>query len=371
MGGNKNAFRPGEYRGRGRSGGRVRTVLLFIIALLTVLLVAGVAFMAFMSQYLEYTPDGVIVHWPWVQGETPAPLPIASDPLEVVTDPADVTAEPSLEVEPVEPTPEPTPEPPQYTAVSAVTVTTGQLRSGAAAQAVLSAGGGTLVVEMKDEYGYLEWQSQVPLAATMGVNAGDNRTAQAVRELADAGDLYLVARVTCFRDPALARNWVDPLMTRGGNVWYDRVGICWSSPASQRAADYISALCLELADMGFDEIVLDCAGYPTDGQVSVLAVSDNRPEDLTVPVSAFLSRVAGELKERGVCLGVFTGETLEPGAEVLSGLTAEVLAQNAGRVWLDASVSPWQYTELLTAAGFDNTGARIVSPNNTSGSWYR
>lgn len=370
MGGRKNAFRYGEYRGR--SGGRVRTVLLFIIALLAVLLAAGVAFIAFMGQYLEYTPDGVIVHWPWIQGGVP-PAPIASDPLEVVTGPADAT-EPTLEVEPtpeVEPSPEPTPETPRYTAVSAVTVTTAQVRGGTAAQAVLSAGGGTLVVEMKDEYGYLEWQSQVPLAASLGVNADDNRTAQAVRELADSGELYLVARVTCFRDPVLARNWVDPLMTRGGNVWYDRVGVCWSSPASQRAADYMSALCLELADIGFDEILLDCAGYPNDGQVSVLAVSDNRPEDLTVPVSAFLGRVAGELEERGVCLSVFTNETLLPGEEVFSGLTAEVLAQNAGRVWLDASVNPQQYADLLTAAGFDDTSARIVSPNNTSGSWYR
>lgn len=372
MGGRRNQYGYSEYRGRG--GSRARTVLLFIIALLAVLLAAGVAFTAFMSQYLEYTDNGVIVHWPWAQEERPSLPPIPSDPLEVVSGPAGLDEEPTLEVEPIAeptPTPEPTPEPPQYTAIGAVTVTTSQLRGGTAAQTVLAAGGGALVVEMKNSSGQLAWQSQVPLAASLGVNAGDNRTAQAVRDLADAGDLYLVARVSCFRDPVLARNWVDPLMTKGGNVWYDRVGVPWTSPASQRAADYLSALCLELADMGFNEILLDNAGYPNDGQVTVLATSGNRPEDLTVPVSAFLGRISGELEERGVHLSVFANETLAADSEVFSGLTADVLAQNTARVWLDQKVSLEHYTTLLTAAGFDNPSTRIVAPNNTAGSWYR
>ena len=47
MSGRRNSYGYSEYRGRG--GGRTRTVLLFIIALLAVLLVAGVAVMTFMS----------------------------------------------------------------------------------------------------------------------------------------------------------------------------------------------------------------------------------------------------------------------------------------------------------------------------------
>ena len=363
MGGRKTQYGYSEYRGRG--GGRVRTVLLFIIALLAVLLAAFAAFYALVD--LEYTESGVIIHWPWAQESASAPPPIASDPIQVDTGPVDVTVEPSL---PPEPTPTPKP---QYEVIGAVTVTAAQLRNGSAAQAVAAAGGTALVVEMKNMNGKLAWQSQAPLAAQLGASAADNSAAQAVQTLSQTTDLYLVARVQCFRDPILARNRIGSLMTRGGNVWHDYQGLGWSSPASQQAVDYLSALCLELADMGFDEILLDSAGYPNSGEVNVLATSDNRPEDLTVPVSAFLERLSGELAEKNVRLSVSTDEGLLPGAAVFSGLTADVLAGHAGRVWLSGQAGSQQYAALLTAAGWEDVNPRLVVKNATTspGSWYK
>lgn len=360
MAGRRNRYGYQEYRGR--SG--ARSVLIFIIVLLAVLLAAGLAFIIVMGEYIEYTDTGVEIDWPWLKGE-PSPPPMVSDPVVIVTDEVVVTVEPTPD-----PTPTPTPEP-QYDAIGAVTVTTAQLRDGSAAQAVAAAGGNALVVEMKGIDGRLAWQSQVPLAASLGVNAADGRTAEAVQALAQAGELHLVARVHCFKDPVLANARIGTLMTRGGNIWYDRVGVCWSSPANQQAADYLSALCQELADMGFDEILLDDAGYPYDGQVSVLATTENHPEDLTVPVSAFFARLSGELEAKGVCLSLYAGEQLLPGNTVYSGMTAEVLAQDAGRVWLDARIDAAHYQSILTAAGFDHTAERIVSPNAVAGSWYR
>lgn len=363
MGGRKNKYGYSEYRGRG--GGRARMVLLFIIALLAVLLAAGTAFYAMVD--LEYSENGVLIHWPWAPKES-APLPpIFSDPIQVDTPPVEVTVEPSL---PPEPTPTP---PPAYEVIGAVTVTPAQLRSGGAAQMAASAGGTALVVEMKDMNGRLAWPSQAALALQLGTGAADDRTAQAVRELAENTELYLVARVQCFRDPILARNWVGSLMTRGGNVWHDYQGLGWTSPASQQAVDYLSALCLELAEMGFDEIVLDSAGYPNSGEVNVLAVSDNRPADLTVPVSAFLERLSGELAQRDVRLSVATDETLLPGAAVLSGLTAGVLADHADRVWLGGKADSQQYTALLTAAGWTDPAPRLVVKDAVTGagSWYK
>lgn len=365
MAGRRNQYGYHEYRGRG--GGQGRAVLLFIIALLAVLLAAGAVFYAMVE--LEYTDTGVKINWRGSQASASLP-PIASDPVEIVTDPAVVTVEPTLDVEP---TPTPAPES-AYQPIAAVTVTPAQLRGGSAAQAVAAAGGNALVVEMKDIKGRLAWQSQAPLAASLGANASDNRTADAVRALAEADSLYLVARIQCFRDPLLARQRIGSLMTRGGNVWHDSQGVGWSSPANQQAVDYLSALCLELADMGFDEILLDRAGYPNFGEVHVLATSDNRPEDLTAPVSAFLARISQELGERGVCLSVHTDERLLPGEAVNTGLTADVLAQNAGRVWLDGSASAQQYGPLLTTAGWGEDAApRLVSKNSPAagGSWYK
>ena len=359
--GRKNQYGYQEYRGRG--GGRGRMVLLFIIALLAVLLAAGTAFYLLVD--IEYPPNGMVIHWPWAQ-ESETPPPPTAPPPEL----------PSVAVEVVEPspTPEPTPTPtpePTYNPIAAVTVTTAQLRDGSAAQAVAAAGGNALVVEMKGIKGRLAWQSQAELAATLWANAADDRTAQAVRELAENTELYLVARVQCFRDPLMASSWVGTLMARGGNLWHDAQGVGWSSPASRDAVDYLSQLCLELAEMGFDEILLDSAGYPDFGEVNVLATGDNRPEDRTVPVAAFWARLSEELAEKGTALSVQTTEDALRGDNAFSGATAANLARYAARVWLPAPVKGSDYAAILSNVGLDNAAARIVVKNAASGSWYK
>ena len=107
------------------------------------------------------------------------------------------------------------------------------------------------------------------------------------------------------------------------------------------------------------------------GQVNVLAVSENRPGDLTVPVAAFYQRLSGELGEKGVILSVQTTERALRGDNTLSGVTAEVLAQQAGRVWLPASAQGTDYAALLTAVGLEDAASRIVVENASAGSWYR
>ena len=367
MAGRRNRYGYQEYRGPNNG----RSVLIFIIVLLAVLLAAGVAFMFFLGDYIKYTATGIEIDWPWLKQEPSAP-PVFSDPVVIETGDLVVTLEPTSE-----PTLEPTPTPePQYEPLAAVTVTADQLRNGTAAQAVANAGGGALVVEMKSgNTGKLAWQSQTELAASLNANAANNGVADAIRALAQEGNLYLIARVHCFKDPILASTArIGSLMTRGGNVWHDYRGISWSSPANQQVVDYLSALCLELADMGFDEILLDDAGYPWEGEVNVLATDDNRPEDRTVPVAAFYQRLAGELKEKDVRLSVYVYEQLLPGEEVYSGMTANLLAQNTGRVWLDKRVSREHYESILSAAGLDNVAARVVAPAASAaegGSWYR
>ena len=373
MGKRRNYYNYSEYKGR--NGGRARTVLLFIIVLLAVLLAAGLAFTMLVD--LEYTPTGVKINWPWMQESGALPDPTVSNPPPVLESfevglivesvpPATASVEP-------DPTPTPVPEP-EYGAIGAVTVTPAQLRAGTAAQAVSAAGGSALVVEMKGVTGKLAWQSETELAGILGANAANSQTSDAVRALDQGSGLYLVAKVQCFRDPLLAAAQIGALKTPSGRLWHDTQGVNWSSPASEQAVDYLSALCLELADMGFDEILLDHAGYPNFGELFALGTDANRPEDLTIPVSAFLQRIHDELAERGVRLGVLTDETLAPGDAVNSGIDAWVLAGSAGRVWLSGNASASQYSALLTNAGWSEFAPRLVNRNGAAvsgGSWYR
>ena len=358
MAGRRNRY--GYQKYRGRVGGR--PVLIFMIVLLAVLLIAGIVVMINMGDYIRYTAEGIEINWPWMDRKPSAP-PVFSDPLVIETGDIVVTVEPAPELVYA-----------PRSILNAVTVTAEQLRGGTAAQAVADAGGNALVVDMKAVTGRLAWQSRTELAAALLVNAEDDGVADAIRELARDGELYLVARVHCFGDPVLTNAWIGTLMSTQGRIWYDLHGIGWSSPANRETADYLSALCLELADMGFDEILLDDAGYPCLGEVDELATDDNRPEDRTVPVAAFLRRLSGELEEKGVYLSVYAYEKLTPGGVIYSGLTASVLARSAGRVWLDESVDREYYESILSAAGMERLTARVVVPaagDGVSGSWYR
>ncbi len=344
------------YQGyRGRGGGSL--VLKVIVALLATTLAAGVIFVVFLGDYMEYTDNGVRFHPPWSTPEDKS-SPLPSQALVVVPNPL-VTD--SLN------TPQPTPVSP----IGAVEVTPQQLRDGSAKDAVALAEGTALVVEMKAATGALAWQSQNELALTLGVNSQDNAVAQAVQALAQEDELYLIARIQGFRDRSLAEHNLGTLMTRGGNIWYDAQGVCWSNPTNQEAADYLTALCLELADMGFDEIVLEGGCYPYLGEVEVLARDGNRPEDLTAPVAAFYSNLTQTLSGLDVTISIQTTQETIAGNDTHSGLTPQLLVQYAHRIWLPQEAEYNRCATLLRDAGMENAAQRLVIQNSTQGSWYR
>ena len=342
-----------EYRGR--RGGGASGVLKGVVIVLAVLLAAALIFTLFLGKYVEYTDEGVRLNFPWGQGQSEAPEisepPLASDTLVVVT------PEPTF-------TPEPTPEP--VFVLTAVEVTAAQLADGSAADAVKEAGGNCLVVEMKNEYGRLNWPSEVKNTVGLPTSVAD-KAADELKKLAEQGGLYLVARVNCFRDQTLANaGRGGPLLTYGGKVWYDRTGLRWVSPASEDVCAYLTALCTELAELGFDEVLLECAGYPYYGEVHVLATDELRPEELSQPVEAFWREVKTVLAARDVRLSfLVTGEMIT-GEDGYSGITASLLARYAERVWTPFGET--EYAALLEQAGMDGAAERLVLIGGSEGS---
>lgn len=314
-----------EYRGRRRRGS---VVLKIIIALLVLVLLACLVFMVFLGGRVEYTDDGVRLVLPWMEDEPdvtdgPGDGPTSAPPVIIID-------------EPEEPSPQPSPEPsPVLEPIGAVGVPVSRLLDGTAAQAVAEGGGNALVVEMKTASGTVYWDSGT--AHGDQVHADGAAVADAVGALAEQGEIYLVARVTCFRDQVLAARGVGgPLMTKGGNLWYDAQGLRWVSPASEEARTYLTRLCLELAELGFDEILLDCAGYPYFGETHVLATDDLRPEDLSAPVEVFWRELKAALAEREVRMSVLATPEMMLGTEAYSGIGPGLLDRYADRVWTEA-----------------------------------
>lgn len=342
-------------------------MLKIIIALLALVLLACLIFLVFLGGRVEYTDEGVRIVMPWSEkAPDPSGEPSSSSdatPPIIVIDPEEPSEEP-------EPSPEPEPEPEvRPETIGAVQVTRDELIHGTAAEAVSAAGGNALVVEMKSSAGEVYWMSRstflVPAAEAGAVT-------EAIQVLAEQDELYLVARVSCFRDEAMAETQTgSALMTKGGNVWYDLHGVGWVSPASETARTYLIDLCLELAALGFDEILLEYAGYPYFGETHVLATDDLRPEDLSQPVGQFWQELKTALTAQSMFLSVLVTEEMAGGTEPYSGITPELMAQYADRVWVylpadSAAVSP-VIADRLVHVGGSETGGSWADMTSTEG----
>lgn len=79
-------------------------------------------------------------------------------------------------------------------------------------------------------------------------------------------ELYLVARLTAFQDPVLARARPDlALKNLKGELWRDNLGLQWVDPAAKEAWEYYARIAREAEEFGFDEINFDYIRFPSDG----------------------------------------------------------------------------------------------------------
>lgn len=335
-----------HYRGRSPFS----TPLKVIALLLAALLVLAVAALFFLEPYWVYSADGGRLYLPWVQEPEETddqPLPTPSQPLVVIT-------------------PEPVAEDPLH----AVLLPRSALSDGTARTLVDQAGGNAALFDMKADDGTLAFVSASPLAVSAGVNAaaGANETIAALN--AQDG-LYTVARLSCFRDNALPRQRNDLALRSSLGNWRDGDGIRWLSPAYQENRQYIADLCLELAGLGFDEILLDYAAFPLTGNLDgILTGTAYDPVGLTDVVLTFYTDTAAALKAAypDVRLSVVADPSiLTTGGASASGQTLDIVAPT-DRLWV------WGLTEgrdaceeLLSQAGMEAPRTDLVSISAQAG----
>jgi hypothetical protein len=231
-----------SYRGRALH----RFLQVFLIILVVVLALAIAAFF-FLQRYLVYSSDGVRLVLPFSRdsGEaTPSQSAALSAPLE---------SEPLIML---------TPEVIQEDWLHAVSLPLTALYDGTAQQQVTQAGGNAVIFDMKADDGSLGYVSQLELAISAKVSSGDPAVNAAIRALNSSG-LYTVARVSCFKDNDLSNaDRTLAITTNSGYRWTDPEGVRGVSPTSDTVRQYVTSVCVELAELGFEEILLENSGYP-------------------------------------------------------------------------------------------------------------
>jgi len=341
----------GGYRGR-RTATDILKLIAVILGVLVVLAVAGVLY---LQKYVVYTDEGAKLELPpflqVLRGEDRED-PGASASLP---DPGDL----SIDIQPAGSQSEPQPPVETEPAGFALALPVSAVLDGTAAGKLAEAGADALVLEMKSQDGKLAWLSNERIAGRARVN-GTQAVNDALKQW-NAGEVYTIARVCCYRDDSAPYYHNSLALRRGNGNWKDELGLRWLSPAKEQNRAYIAGLCGELAAMGFDEIVLEQFHFPIQGSVDKITVGEAYDAaQFTAQVEALLTQARQAVEPYGTKISLRLERDTLAGAESLSGMTAQLAEQYAHRVWVTADGLLPAPLDLLEQAGISGGMDRLV-----------
>ncbi|MFO7697841.1 MAG: putative glycoside hydrolase [Anaerolineae bacterium] len=149
-----------------------------------------------------------------------------------------------------------------------------------------------VVLDFKGDRGLLSFPSQVPAAIGIGAAQAPVVSDPAVfLSWFKQRDIYTIARIVTFKDNLLAQARPDWAITdaKTGRVWRDHEGMGWVDPFREAPWDYNTALALEAARLGFDEVQFDYIRFPTDGSISSARYAQpNTQENRTAAIAGLL-----------------------------------------------------------------------------------
>lgn len=128
-----------------------------------------------------------------------------------------------------------------------------------------------LVIDVKDDRGYLLYPSRVPLAREIGADSRavtpmSHARLRAILDTMRAHGIYPIARIVVMKDPILAKKKIEWSIKRksDGQPWLDKSGNPWVDPHHDGAWNYAADLAEEAIDLGFSEVQLDYVRFPDE-----------------------------------------------------------------------------------------------------------
>jgi hypothetical protein len=127
-----------------------------------------------------------------------------------------------------------------------------------------------LVIDVKDDRGFVLYRSRVPLARAIGADTNRPMRHERLRAMLDsmrAHHIYPIARIVVAKDPLLANaklEWAIRRKADPSTPWRDRRGNPWLDPHQDGPWRYAAELACEAVDLGFSEIQFDYVRFPDD-----------------------------------------------------------------------------------------------------------
>jgi hypothetical protein len=169
-----------------------------------------------------------------------------------------------------------------------------------------AAGLNMAILHAKDPQGRLFWKSDNSTAVNIGAPTRNGTLEKAVQILKQKG-MWTVAKLDVFQDSLLVTNFPEMgvMDSKTGELWVDRKGLHWANPYDQRVWEYSIALCLELINIGIDEIQFDYVRFPSDGDLSAIEypiILENTSH--AECIGRFLAYANSKLKHLGATISV-------------------------------------------------------------------
>src|SRR6476469_4682500 len=126
-----------------------------------------------------------------------------------------------------------------------------------------------LVIDVKDDRGFVLYKSRVPLAVQIGADTNRAMSHEKLRAILDsmaAHQIYPIARIVVAKDPLLASSRLEWAIKRKDNLepWMDKNGHPWLDPHHREVWQYAADLGKEAYDLGFSEVQFDYVRFPDE-----------------------------------------------------------------------------------------------------------
>ena len=130
-----------------------------------------------------------------------------------------------------------------------------------------------LVIDVKDDRGYVLYKSAVPLARAIGADTINPVAPARIRAVLDtmrAHGIFPIARVVVAKDPLLASARRDLAVQRAsdGAPWLDGEGKPWLDAHHPEVWTYAADLAGEAVALGFSEVQFDYVRFPDDPRIA-------------------------------------------------------------------------------------------------------
>ncbi|HKW09838.1 MAG TPA: putative glycoside hydrolase [Gemmatimonadaceae bacterium] len=129
-----------------------------------------------------------------------------------------------------------------------------------------------LVIDVKDDRGFVLYHSQVPLAKEIGADTTRPMSWRRLRAVLDtmrAHNIYPIARIVVAKDPLLAEakpEW-SIKRKRDSLPWLDKNQRPWLDPTHPEVWKYAGDLAAEAVDLGFSEVQFDYVRFPDEDRL--------------------------------------------------------------------------------------------------------